>query len=259
LSQNAYISTRYNLTQNEVVVSDSDCDAGFISRSLCDQRGANLTSLLGYTVRWDRRNDPIKATRGFDLTLRQDLAGLGGDTKYLRTEGDVSTYYGISPEWVVSARATAGYIESFGDDRVRINDRFFKGGNTFRGFETAGLGPRDLSFDDALGGKIYGIGTLELSFPSPLPEQYGIEGALFLDVGTLGRIDDRDKLTRATPTAPSVIDPKIRDELSLRAAAGISVFWDSPLGPIRFDFSQMLAKEDYDKTETFRFSQNTRF
>jgi outer membrane protein insertion porin family len=85
-----------------VVVSDADCAAGFISRSLCDQRGANITSLLGYTVRWDRRNDPIRPTRGFDLTARQDLAGLGGDVKYLRSEIDASAYYGIRPEWIVS-------------------------------------------------------------------------------------------------------------------------------------------------------------
>ena len=255
LSNNAYISTRYNLTQNEVILDDSLCAPVLqVSRSLCDQRGANLTSLVGYTLRWDRRNDPIQPTRGFDLTARQDFAGLGGDVKYIRSEVDTSTYYGIRPEWIVSARLSAGYIEGLGGDRVRINDRFFKGGNSFRGFETAGIGPRDVLIDDPLGGKIYAIGTAELSFPTFLPEEYGIEGALFVDVGTLGQLDDRDQLNAA-----GGIDPNIRDDLSLRAAAGLSVFWDSPLGPIRFDFSQVLAKEDYDNTETFRFSTNTRF
>jgi outer membrane protein insertion porin family len=171
IAPNAYISTRYTLTQNEVNVSDADCALGLISRSLCDQRGSNLTSLVGYTLRWDRRNDPIRPTRGFDLTARQDLAGLGGDVKYLRSELETDFYYGIRPEWVVTVRGQAGYIEGFSGDRVRINDRFFKGGNTFRGFETAGIGPRDLTFDDALGGKLYGIGTVELSFPTPLPRR----------------------------------------------------------------------------------------
>lgn len=253
LSNNSYIQTRYNLTQNEVEVSEGDCNSGFISRSICDQRGSNLTSLVGYTYRWDRRNDPIRPTRGFDLTVRQDFAGLGGDVKYIRSEADVSAYYGIRPEWVVTAKGSAGIIEGF-DDRVRINDRFFKGGNTFRGFKTAGIGPRDTLVTDALGGKLYGIGSLELSFPSPLPEQYGIDGALFVDFGTLGRLDDVD-----LRNAAGAIDPAIRDDLSLRAAAGISVFWTSPLGPIRFDISQVLAKEEYDRTEAFRFSTNTRF
>jgi outer membrane protein insertion porin family len=259
LSNNAYLSTRYNLTQNEVVLDNALCTPDefgnlSVSRAVCDQRGANLTSLVGYTLRWDRRNDPIRPTRGFDLTARQDLAGLGGDVKYLRSEIEASTYYGIRPEWIVTMSGSAGYINGFGDDRVRINDRFFKGGNSFRGFETAGIGPRDIQIDDPLGGKVYAIGTLELSFPTPLPEEYGIDGALFLDVGTLGQLDDRDKLTGA-----GAIDPDIRDDTSLRASAGLSVFWDSPLGPIRFDFSQVLAKEDYDNTETFRFSTNTRF
>jgi outer membrane protein insertion porin family len=154
ISPNAYMSTRYNLTQNEVVVSAADCALGLISRSLCDQRGSNLTSLVGYTVRWDRRNDPVNPTRGFELTARQDFAGLGGDVKYLRSEVETGLFYGIRPEWTVSLRTSGGFIEAFGDDFVRINDRFFKGGNSFRGFETAGIGPRDLQYDDALGGKI---------------------------------------------------------------------------------------------------------
>ena len=57
----------------------------------------------------------------------------------------------------------------------------------------------------------------------------------------------------------SIINPDIKDNLGLRATAGLSIFWKSPMGPIRFDFSQILKKEDYDRTETFRFSTATRF
>ena len=159
---------------------------------------------------------------------------------------------------MLSANASAGYVTGFGGDRVRINDRFFRGGNTFRGFETAGIGPRDTQFDDALGGNLYVQGTLELDFPNPLPEQYGIGTALFLDVGTLGKLDRESKLV-SDGSGGLIESPSIRDDLALRATAGLSVFWNSPLGPIRFDFSQVLAKEPYDKTETFRFSQTTRF
>ena len=122
--------------------------------------------------------------------------------------------------------------------------------------ETAGLGPRDTTFGrgDALGGKLYAIGTFELTVPTFLPEQYGIKAALFTDFGTLGMLDDIDR-----QVSPGVFDPDIEDNLGLRAAAGVSIFWCSPMGPIRFDFSQVLAKEDYDKTETFRFSTSTKF
>jgi outer membrane protein insertion porin family len=147
---------------------------------------------------------------------------------------------------------------------VRINDRFFKGGNNFRGFETAGIGPRDLNggANYALGGKAYAIGSAELTIPTFLPEQYGIKAALFADVGTLGLLDDFDKACQPPGTATCPLganDPNVKDNLGLRASAGLSVFWRSPMGPIRFDFSQVLAKEDYDKTETFRFSTSTRF
>jgi outer membrane protein insertion porin family len=147
-------------------------------------------------------------------------------------------------------------VGGWDDDHVRVNDRFYKGGNTFRGFETAGIGPRDLNYgrSDSLGGKAYAIGKVELMIPTGLPEQYGIKAAVFTDFGTLGLLDDVDKMS-----VPGVIDPLIKDDLSLRASAGLSIFWRSPMGPIRLDFSQVLAKEDYDKTETFKFSTSTRF
>jgi outer membrane protein insertion porin family len=98
------------------------------------------------------------------------------------------------------------------------------------------------------------VGTLELSVPNYLPEEYGIRTSLFTDVGTLGRLDDRYLVT-----STGVRDPNIVDDMALRASAGLSIHWKSPMGPIRFDISQILGKEDYDKTETFRFSTSTQF
>ena len=255
LTQNASMSLRYTLRADEVVIDDQFCPVGSTA-ALCLQRGSNVTSLIGYGLRLDRRNDPIRPTRGFFADLTQDLAGVGGDVNYLRTEADGGWYYGINKDFVFSATATAGYIEGWGGDPIRINDRFYKGGNSFRGFETAGIGPRDTSGQraDALGGKLYAIGSFEMTVPTFLPEQYGIKAAVFTDIGTLGLLDDQDKQRR-----PGEINPNVFDDLSLRASAGLSVFWRSPMGPIRFDFSQVLAKEDYDKTETFRFSTSTRF
>ena len=260
ITQNASMSTRYNLRSDNVVVDESLCGIT-VSILLCNQAGSRVTSLVGYSYRWDRRNDPVRPTRGFSVDLQQDLAGIGGDVKYLRTEGDASWYHGFSPAFIFSATASAGYIFSYGDDDIRINDRFYKGGNSFRGFETAGIGPRNLTYNDSLGGQLYGIGSFELTMPTGLPEQYGIKAALFSDIGTLGLLDDKSKISCSTSTAtpPVTVCDTIKDDLSLRATAGLSVFWKSPMGPIRFDFSQVLSKEDYDRTETFRFSTSTRF
>jgi outer membrane protein insertion porin family len=258
LTANASMSLRYTIRQDDVVVDDYYCVNGLVSTTLCDQRGARLTSLIGYGLRLDKRNDAVKPTRGYFIDLNQDLAGVGGDVKYLRTEGDFGWYHGFSKSFVMSVTGSGGYIDGWGGDSVRINDRFYKGGNSFRGFETAGIGPRDtnpsLNRNDALGGKLYAIGSVELTIPTYLPEQYGIKAALFTDFGTLGQLDTQDK-----QSSPGIPDTNVHDDLGLRASAGISIFWRSPMGPIRFDFSQVLAKEDYDKTETFRFSTSTAF
>ncbi|RYG15885.1 MAG: outer membrane protein assembly factor BamA, partial [Caulobacteraceae bacterium] len=119
---------------------------------------------------------------------------------------------------------------------------------------TAGMGPRDLTTGDALGGNFYVIGTLQLTLPNYLPEEYGIRTELFTDVGTLGALDDR-----YTVNSLGLPDATIVDELELRASAGLSIHWRSPMGPIRFDISKVLGKEDYDKTESFRFSTSTQF
>lgn len=235
------------------------------SDQICSQVGSRLTSLVGFTLRWDRKNDPISPTRGFDISLDQDFAGFGGDVRFLRTRLNANVYRGIIKDFILSAHADAGFITGWGGEDVRINDRFFKGGLSFRGFDVAGIGSRIVEFvpdangntievsRDALGGKAYAIGSIELEFPIGLPEEYGIKGALFTEFGTLGLLDASDKV---------VSDPTrfvVRDDLALRASAGVSIFWDSPFGPVRFDFSDVFQSETYDDIKTFRFSQTTRF
>lgn len=254
------LSARYSLRADDVTVPSGYCGAGgFASRALCEQIGESFNSSVGYTLYIDRRNDPVRPTRGWTGNLRQDFAGVGGDVNYVRTEVDTAWYHGFSPEWVVTFQGSAGYVTGWNGDAIRINDRFFKGGNSFRGFETAGIGPRDLALGtssrgNALGGNFYAIGTVELTVPNYLPEEYGIRTSLFVDVGTLGVLDNRYKLQEN-----GTLDPNIVDELALRASAGLSVHWRSPMGPIRLDFSKVLAREDYDVTETFRFSTSTQF
>jgi outer membrane protein insertion porin family len=278
-------AVRYTLRQDDIQIDGLLCDPSqgvVLSASLCEQVGKRITSLVGYGGRLDRRNDYLNPTRGYYVDINQDLAGLGGDVSFLRTDLEAGWFYGITKDFIFSAVGSAGYVVGWGGDNVRINDRYYKGGLNFRGFETAGIGPRDLSLQraDALGGKAFAIGTVELTVPTFLPEQYGIKAAVFSDFGTLGLLDKADRNYRAGDldcVSPQIIDPSdptrtinnpaipgtrntcIRDNLSLRASAGVSIFWKSPMGPIRFDFSRVLAKEIYDRKETFRFSTSTRF
>ena len=173
---------------------------------------------------------------------------------------------------------SGGIIEPIGDDEgIRINNRFFRGGSSFRGFDVAGLGPRVIRREvdnetgetvnvrrlNALGGKAYYQGTLELTVPNFLPDEYGIDTALFVEAGSVGLLDDFDidpaRIVGTSSGNNTTTVELTKDAMGLRASAGLSVGWDSPFGPIRFDFSQILRKEEYDRTETFRFSTSTRF
>jgi outer membrane protein insertion porin family len=137
-----------------------------------------------------------------------------------------------------------GYILGIADD-VRISDRYFLGGDSFRGFAARGVGPRDTSTDDSLGGNFLYSGTAELSFPLGLPEEFQVSGRLFTDVGAVSGLDDDG--------------PNVEDTASPRMSVGTGITWRSPLGPIAIDFAIPVLKEDFDEEERFRFSFGTRF
>ncbi len=272
LNDSSRLSVRYSLKSDNILVplraapDPTDptnpskfiivCDTTSVSQFICNEAGTTTTSVLGFTYFMDKRNDPLKPTKGYDLQIKHDIAGLGGDINYVRAEYQFDVFQKLHFDDVIgSLKLTAGVIESLNGDKVRLSDRFRKGGATFRGFEPSGIGPRDIRTQDGLGGKFYAIGTAEVSFPTGLPEEYGILASFFADFGTVGIVDSKD-----LNTIGSSIDPNIvRDDLSLRASVGLSVFWDSPFGPIRLDFAEVLLQEDYDKTESFRFSAGTRF
>ncbi|MEE8203484.1 MAG: BamA/TamA family outer membrane protein, partial [Alphaproteobacteria bacterium] len=164
--------------------------------------------------------------------------------RHLRNRLSAAYFYSIFPDWVASVSASGGHIFGFGED-VRINNRFFIGGSDLRGFDTAGIGPRDNDTRDALGGNLFGTGSLELSFPLGFPKEFNVRGRLFADIGTLTEIDDEG--------------PEILDEASPRASVGLGLTYISPFGPILIDFGVPILKEDFDETESVRFTFGTRF
>ena len=257
LSQNALLSAHYSIRSDNVIVSDALCVPGaeLVSLVLCQQRGSYLTSLIGYSLGLNRTNDPLNPSRGYYLNFSQEIAGLGGSVHYLKTEARGAIYHGFNKDMIFSLTGSSGYVDGWNGNGVRITDRFYKGGDDFRGFQIAGIGPRDTQFGDSLGGKLYAVGSAELTLPTKLPEQYGIHASLFTDFGTLGLLDRANKIN------PNTNQPLIavKDDLGFRASAGISIFWKSPLGPLRFDFSKIIRKDSYDRTELFRFSTSTRF
>jgi outer membrane protein insertion porin family len=229
LTPNSVLTTRYTIRTDDVIVASSLCTPGAESVSivLCEQTGSYLTSSIGYTLGFDRRNDPRNPTRGYYINLSQDLAGFGGTVHYVKSDLRGGWFHGFNKDFIFSFTGDVGYIDGWNGNTIRITDRFYAGGDTFRGFQIAGIGPRDIQYGDALGGKLQAIGTVEMTLPTKLPEQYGIKAALFSDFGTLGILDKQDKINPNT-NAPLT---SVEDDLGLRASAGISIFWKSPMGP----------------------------
>lgn len=209
--------------------------------------GPVLTSSIGYGITYDKRDDKIEPTSGYVVRLSQDLAGLGGDNRYVRTTGNFVHYFPVMEEVVFSAGLDAGVIRDLGK-RLDINSRFFIGGDSFRGFEVGGIGPRDGTSTDSLGGEIYYVGTAEMIFPLGLPNEFGIKGRVFTQAGSLFDIHEKQ-----IPTNP------ILESTALRVTAGFGISWTSPFGPIRVDLGFPLMKEKEDETEMFRFNFGTRF
>jgi len=133
----------------------------------------------------------------------------------------------------------------------RTIDRFILNPSIIRGFEPGGIGPRDISgtSNDALGGNLYVAARFEAEFPLGLPEEYGIMGALFYDVGNLWNLDD------VNTTGGTIVG----EDGSFRHVIGFSILWDTPVGPLRFNFTDALRKESFDLEQSFDLTLTTRF
>lgn len=239
LSELAGARVRYSLREDSITGAPINA-----SPFILDALGKDVTSLIGYRYTFVDVDDQLDPHRGFSLTFLQDFAGVGGDVKYLKTEAEYKYFYPLGEEVVGNLGLVGGLIEGINQD-IRLNDRFFKGGRSFRGFKIAGLGARDAFTGDALGGRAYYIGTAQMTFPLGLPEEFGILGNLFTDAGAV-----------ALPVEKGF---GVDYSNNPRVAVGFGVAWESPFGPIRLDFAKPIVKEDFDETEGFRFDVGTRF
>ena len=239
LTENLRQNVRYTLRSD--TISDIGSDA---SQFVSDQEGNSITSAVGHTLVYDLRDDRFQPTEGYIISFDQSLAGVGGNKRYLRNELRLAYYRPVWEEWVATLRLREGYVVGIGQD-VGITDRFFVGGNNFRGFRPSGIGPRDRASGDALGGNMYFVSTAEIRFPLGLPSELGILGRVFSQAGTLSNID---------ATGNDLFDVG-----SIRISSGFGISWISPFGPIEVDYATVLKKEPVDETQAFFLSFGARF
>ncbi len=234
-------SIKYDL-QQQVIKAYSDA-----STSIKSQAGTNLISKVGLGTSYDKTDNRFNPTDGFLVSNGINFAGIGGDKHYIQTTASIAKYKTFMEEKITfSLSSKAGYIIGIGED-IEVSDRFIIGNNTFSGFQTAGIGPRDKTNDSALGGNAYFTIKPELRFGIGLPKELQVQGRVFAMTGTLTQIDTLSSYSN------------YYDDSAIRLSAGAGISWNSPFGPIRIDFTQALLKKDYDKTEAISFNVGSLF
>lgn len=238
----------------------SGVDPNVATPTVLAQQGRSWKNAVGGSYTYDSLDNPQLPTSGLRAILSGEAAGGFGDAQYLKTEA--KAYYFVpllENQVVIKFAGSAGHIQPLGNT-VNVQDRFFKGSDSFRGFASAGVGPVQQGNNGAfqtIGAHDYAIGTIEANFPLGLPEAFGISGAVFTDFGTVFNSGGRDPFTGGTGVCVGVCP--IDDNAYLRASVGAGVVWQSPFGPLRLDWSYPLLKGPYDAVQYWRFSLGTRF
>ena len=216
--------------------------------------GDRKTLGLGYTYSFDNRRLGLNPKSGMFLRLSQDF-DLTGDVRFVRTNvkwgGET---YVRNEDFKVTATLEGGALNFISGSSSRVTDRFFLGSGMFRGFAPGGLGPREVNgpVNDALGGEYYAVARFETQFPIGLPEEYGIEFGAFFDAGSLWGLD-------SIYAANEPAGPIFYDDFTLRAVAGLSIFWNTPIGPLRFNFTDAVKTAEHDVEQSFDLTVSTSF
>jgi outer membrane protein insertion porin family len=214
--------------------------------------GPQWVSAVGSTVNYSTLDNTKNPTSGFNSQLRQDLAGLGGDVKFLRTTEDLRYYRPINDDVVSLVRAQGGYVTGWGGQQVPLLNSFFGGPTMVRGFAPNGFGPRDLTPGttmDNVGGSMYWATTAELQSNIPgVPKEYGLKATAFVDAGSVFRYSGPTTFPGSTQSL------QLANQNVVRSSVGAGLTWASPFGNLTVDYAVPLTKAAYDVVQPLRFS-----
>ncbi|EDZ47088.1 outer membrane protein assembly complex, YaeT protein [Rhodobacterales bacterium Y4I] len=262
--EDSSVQVRYTWDSDEMLFDDDDTNqnlAGPVIRSEIAQGELN-SSAFGVTYRYDSRLTGLDPNAGFLVEVGADYAGLGGDSEYIKATTKLVAQRRIwNEEVTIRATVEAGAFQWQGGGNSRTIDRFVLTPSVMRGFEPGGIGPRDQTdgnpnggnYNDFLGGNYYAVARFDAEFPLGLPEELGLRGGLFYDVGGLWGLQDVN--TAGLNSGNGIVG---RDR-SFRHVVGFSLLWTTGFGPLRFNFSKALKKEDFDEEQAFDLTLQARF
>jgi outer membrane protein insertion porin family len=254
LAEDSSLSLNYYIATSEVAsglvssINISDIVKAEIAK------GDVVTSSIGYKYAYDNRRKGLNTNAGVLFHFGQQIGGFGGDNSFVKTNFKVTGQTKVMAEEVTLSATLEGGTMSFMKGSSRVNDRYSLGSNIMRGFDVNGIGPREIStvagrYDDSLGGTKYAVARFESQFPLGIPNEYGLSGGIFYDVGSLWGLE----------TAVSTNGSVKSEKFQLRHTIGFSLFWTTVIGPLRFNFMDVLQSETFDKTESFELTIATRF
>lgn len=286
LTEEFSIGTRYSLYQQKISIPTiyNNCLVGAMAGAPCltdgeagvalkEAQGKTVTSLVGLTFTYNTLDNNNTPTSGFYADLKPEVAGVGGDSRFVRAVANARYYYPIYDDVVGMLKVQGGHMAGIGGQKLRVIDHFYMGPDLVRGFAPSGIGPRDRNGDsgaNAVGGTTYFGATAEITFPIyGIPREIGLRGAIFADAGTLfgyrGKtfVDLNRNGVADCPAGAAVTEClSVRDDKQIRSSVGAGILWASPLGPIRFDYAYALSRargNAGDRLQAFRFSGGARF
>jgi len=253
LTEQIGVQYRYSLYNQNVTLDPTSLAA---APSLPIQQaalaGPQWVSSVGDTVTYSTLDNNKNPTSGIKSQLTQDLAGLGGDVKFLRTTEDLRSYHPINDDVVSLVRAQGGYVTGWGGQQVPLLNSFFGGPAMVRGFAPNGFGPRDLTPGttmDNVGGSMYWATTAELQSNIPgVPQEYGLKASAFVDAGSVFRYSG--------PTAfpGSAQSLQVANNNIVRSSVGLGLTWASPFGALTVNYAVPLTKAAYDAVQPLSFT-----
>ncbi len=271
LREDLSLQLRYSIYQQEISLGNN-ADTSFISYPVLKEltEGSKVTSMLGYTLTYNTLDNNKNPTEGLLVDWKQDFAGVGGDVSYLKSAIDAKYYTPLVSDLIGIIRLQGGIMNKVGSKELRMLDHFQMGPNLVRGFAPNGIGPRDISvwnaygYGDALGGTQYWGASVELQMPFWfLPKEVGLKGAIYADAGQLSGYKGPPYVGQPPETDPVLAAKRLAfdpyDDSTVRSSVGVGLIWQSPFGPLRFDYAVPITKGRYDRVQEFRFGGGTTF
>jgi len=248
----------YQISQDEIGTPGSG-----VYPLIAQDKGRFMTSSVGHDLSLDYRDNRLKPTDGYLLSMGNEFAGVGGKVKYLKNTLSAACYQKLTEKVILELHAQAGMMSEVGGRRIRVSDKFMMGGNTLRGFDYSGVGPHGFASpgnrtqynESSLGGDRSVLVSAQVNFPLGLPEDMAISGHAFMDAGTLWDSKIKQRVQKYNQNQAQKIS--VHNSKKIRSSAGLGISWASPMGVITIDYGHALTSAKGDEKRAIIFTMGS--